>query len=85
MELLPGESTSWHFHSEVTDHMVGLTGVIIVHLKQPEALFKLYPGLRCTVEVGRAHQVSNDSTGDPASYLLIQGIGRYDLNVVDFE
>jgi len=83
MELLPGEATSWHFHSEVTDHMVGLTGVIVVHLKQPTALFKLQPGQRCAIEVGRVHKVINDSTNDLASYLLIQGIGRYDFNIVD--
>jgi len=85
MELLPGEATSWHFHSEVTDHMVGLTGVIVVHLKQPTAMLELPPGQRCTVEVGRVHQVANDSLTEPASYLLIQGIGRYDFNTIGSE
>ena len=85
MELLPGDATPWHFHREVTDHMVCLTGVIVVHLKQPTARLDLQPGQRCTVEVSRAHQVANDSPTEPASYLLIQGVGQYDFNTVDSE
>ena len=83
MELPPGDSTPWHFHREVTDHLVGLTGVIVVRLKQPAAVLELQPGQRFTVEVGRVHQVANGSPTEPASYLLIQGIGRYDFNTVD--
>ena len=85
MEFLPGEATPWHFHSEVTDHMVCLTGVIVVHLKQSTARLELQPGQRCTIEVCRVHQVANNSHTEPASYLLIQGVGRYDFNTVDFE
>jgi len=83
MELAPGEATAWHFHREVTDHMVGLRGVIVVRLKEPLATLELQPGARCTVEVGLVHQVANGSTANPASYLLIQGVGRYDFNTVD--
>jgi mannose-6-phosphate isomerase-like protein (cupin superfamily) len=83
MEMLPGDATPWHFHREVTDHMVGLTGVIVVHLKQHTAMLELPPGQCCTVEVGRVHQVANDSPTEPASYLLIQGVGRHDFYTVD--
>jgi quercetin dioxygenase-like cupin family protein len=83
MELLPGDATPWHFHREVADHLVGLTGVILVRLKQPAVMVELQPGQRCTVEVGRVHQVANGSPSAPASYLLIQGVGRYDFNTVD--
>jgi len=85
MELLPGDATRWHFHSEVTDHMVCLTGVIVVYLKQPTGRFELQPGQRYTVEVSRVHQVANKSHTESASYLLIQGVGRYDFNTVDSE
>jgi mannose-6-phosphate isomerase-like protein (cupin superfamily) len=85
MALAPGDATPWHFHREVTDHMVCLTGFIVVHLKQPAARLELQPGQRCTVEVGRVHQVANESPTEPASYLLIQGIGRYDFNTIDSE
>jgi mannose-6-phosphate isomerase-like protein (cupin superfamily) len=83
MELLPGDATPWHFHQEVVDHLVGLTGVILVRLKQPEVMVELQPGQRYTVEVGRGHQVANGSPSEPASYLLIQGVGRYDFNNID--
>ncbi len=83
MELPPGEATPWHFHQEVTDHLVGLTGVIVVRFKEPSAMLELQLGARCAVEVGRVHQVANASPAEPASYLLIQGVGRYDFNTVD--
>jgi quercetin dioxygenase-like cupin family protein len=63
--------------------MVCLTGVIVVRLEQPAVELELQPGQRCTVEVGRVHQVANASASEPASYLLIQGVGRYDFNPVD--
>jgi mannose-6-phosphate isomerase-like protein (cupin superfamily) len=85
MELLPGDATPWHFHREVTDHMVCLSGVIVVHLKQPTAMLELQPGHRCTVEVGKVHRVANDSPIETARYLLIQGVGRYDFITVDSE
>ena len=58
MELLPGDATPWHFHREVTDHMVCLTGVIVVHIKQPKAMLEIQPGQRCIVEFDRVHQVA---------------------------
>lgn len=83
MQLPPGEATPWHFHQEVTDHLVCLTGTIVVRLQAPAARHELQPGQRFTVEVGRVHQVANGSPSEPASYLLIQGVGRYDFNPVD--
>jgi quercetin dioxygenase-like cupin family protein len=83
MALQPGESNHWHFHTEVADHFVALTGEILLSLQGPEAQLKLGPGERFTVEVGRAHRVANASQSGPASYLLIQGVGRYDFNPTD--
>jgi len=85
MELLPGEATPWHFHQEVIDHMVCLSGLIEVRLRKGDAVYVLEPGQRYMVEVRRAHQVANASTDEIASYLLIQGVGRYDFNPVDIE
>ena len=82
MELQPGEATGWHFHREVTDHMVCLTGVVEVRLQQDAAVQVLFPGQRCTVAVLQVHQVANASASETASYLLIQGVGRYDFNPV---
>jgi mannose-6-phosphate isomerase-like protein (cupin superfamily) len=85
MQLQAGEATAWHFHQEVTDHMVCLSGVILVHLKPDEAVYTLQPGQRCLVEVCHVHQVANASSSEMASYLLIQGVGHYDFNPVDVE
>jgi quercetin dioxygenase-like cupin family protein len=85
MQLPPGDATAWHFHREVTDHLVGLSGEIVVRLQGPEAVLELGPGQRFTVEVGRVHQVANGSATEPSSYLLIQGVGRYDFNIVEPE
>jgi quercetin dioxygenase-like cupin family protein len=82
MELQPGEATPWHFHREVTDHMVCLSGVVEVRLQQDAAVHVLFPGQRCMVAVLRVHQVANTSASEIASYLLIQGVGRYDFNPV---
>ena len=79
MNLQPGEATPLHHHSEITDHMVGLTGKMQVKLKDPSEELGLGPGERCQVESGRVHQVRNINTEKPASYLLIQGVGRYDF------
>jgi quercetin dioxygenase-like cupin family protein len=82
MELQPGEATPWHFHREVTDHMVCLTGVVEVRLQQDVAVHVLFPGQRCKVAVLQVHQVANASYSETGSYLLIQGVGRYDFNPV---
>jgi quercetin dioxygenase-like cupin family protein len=83
MQLPPGDATAWHFHQQVTDHLVGLSGLIVVRLQGPAEIVELQPGQRFTVAVGRVHQVTNGSPTQPASYLLIQGVGQYDFNPVE--
>jgi mannose-6-phosphate isomerase-like protein (cupin superfamily) len=79
MTLSPGETTVLHHHTVVTDHMVGLEGEVEVNLKRPDEAVRLKPGERCTVQPGRVHQVVNSNSTKSASYLLIQGVGRYDF------
>lgn len=79
MNLQPGEATLLHHHTEVTDHMVGLAGTLRVEMKNPDETIELKPGARCKIPPGQAHQVSNVNRLKPASYLLIQGVGRYDF------
>jgi len=83
MHLGAGEATPWHYHTEVTDTMVCLTGQIGVRRRQPAETLVLAPGERCHVDPLRVHQVADLSPADPASYLLLQGVGRYDFNVVE--
>ncbi len=80
--LEAGEATAWHFHTEVTDKMLCLQGPIAVEYQSPQEHIELAPGGRCEVTVERVHRVVNQ-TAEIAKYLLVQGVGRYDFNVVD--
>ena len=81
--ILEGEqATAWHFHTAVIDRMLCLEGKIAVEYQDPQEHADLGPGERCEVAVERVHRVVN-LTSDPAKYLLVQGVGRYDFNVVD--
>ena len=76
------EATAWHFHSEVTDRMLCLQGSIAVEYQDPRQSVELVCGERCEVAVTRVHRVVNVSP-ETAKYLLVQGVGRYDFNVVE--
>jgi quercetin dioxygenase-like cupin family protein len=81
MALSPGELAAWHYHTQVTDHIFCLTGTILVRMRNPDQKVRLTPGERCLVETRRVHQLENLEDFE-ASYLLVQGIGKYDFNVV---
>lgn len=81
MSLDPREISDWHYHSEVTDDIFCLTGTILVRMKVPNEENRLTPGKRCHIKTGRIHQLENLEDAE-ANYLLIQGIGKYDFNVV---
>ncbi len=82
MELAAGGATEWHYHTEVTDFVVGLSNTVAVESRQPEHAVTLAPGERTDVPVGRVHRVVNLSP-DPSEYLLVQGVGRYDFRRVE--
>lgn len=75
--LDPGDSHPWHRHSEVTDRIYCLEGLIGVDTREPARQLRLKPGESCEVQVGTVHHVSNpgNSTG---RYLLVQALGKYD-------
>ena len=79
--LEAGQATAWHFHSEVTDRMLCLEGRIAVEYASSKEPAELSPGDRCEVAVGQVHRVVNLAF-ETAKYLLVQGVGRYDFNVV---
>ncbi len=81
MSLAPREVAEWHYHTEVTDDIICLTGAILVHMKDADEEVQLVPGKRCQIKMQRVHQLENLG-GDDASYLLIQGVGKYDFNRV---
>ena len=82
LALESGQTTPWHFHTEVIDKMLCLEGKVIVEYQTPSEYAELSPGERCEVAVERVHRVVN-LTAEGAKYLLVQGVGRYDFIVVD--
>ena len=79
IELQVGESGPFHFHTEITDNMFGISGEIIVSMKNPTGKIILKPGVHCKIEPGRAHCVSNNHNSETSKYLLVQGVGVYDF------
>jgi len=76
--MAPGESTPWHYHSEVTDHFFCLAGPMEVHLQGPGGVVTLACGEECTVDANRVHRAVNPGSG-VVRYLLLQGVGEYDF------
>ncbi|HUC64347.1 MAG TPA: cupin domain-containing protein [Stellaceae bacterium] len=75
--LKPGDSHPWHHHSEVTDRVYCLEGLIAVDIREPAQRRVLRPGDTSEVAPGTVHRVSN--AGDATSrYLLVQALGTYD-------
>lgn len=79
IELQPAEATPFHYHTEITDNMFGVSGEIVLRLKNPDEEVILIPGGRCKVNAGRIHQVANKLDSSSSAYLLIQGVGHYDF------
>ena len=77
LDLAADEEVPWHYHSEITDHIICLVGTIEVSQRSPEVVSKLQPGQRCTVANGSIHRVKNVG-GAAAKYLIVQGVGKYD-------
>ena len=82
MSLEPHEIADWHYHTEVTDDIFCLTGAILVRMKDPDQEYKLTPGQRCQIKTGISHQLENLDDKE-ATYLLVQGLGKYDFNIVE--
>ncbi|MCC6917254.1 cupin domain-containing protein [Nitrosomonas sp.] len=81
LSLAPKEVAPWHFHQNVVDNMFCLSGSILIDLQNPSESLLLEPGHRCEVKPGRVHRVSNPQEKE-AKYLLVQGVGEYDFNIV---
>jgi len=86
MTLAPGQATPWHHHSEIADTAFGLTGAARVEVRggpnelgeEKIELRELMPGARVRVGPRRVHRVVNAGAGR-CSYLLVQGVGKYDF------
>lgn len=81
MSLGPRELAKWHYHTEVTDDIFCLTGTILVRTQDPVDEVSLSPGQRRRIPTRTPHQLENMENVE-VTYLLVQGIGKYDFNVV---
>jgi mannose-6-phosphate isomerase-like protein (cupin superfamily) len=81
MALAPREVATWHFHTQVNDDIFCLTGRIMVRMQKPDEEIRLSPGQRVRIETDRAHQLENLEERE-STYLLVQGVGLYDFNVI---
>jgi quercetin dioxygenase-like cupin family protein len=75
--LKPGDSHPWHHHTEVTDRVYCLEGLIAVDIRQPAERRVLRPGDSSEVAPRTVHHVSNAGDGT-SRYLLVQALGKYD-------
>ena len=81
LTLAAGQEVPWHWHSNVSDHVICLEGPMVVETRAPHERFELPPGGRCTVPARRAHRVAGKA-GGACKFALLQGIGAYDFNPV---
>ncbi len=81
MFLGAGSEVPWHFHTRVVDTMYCLRGEMKIELADPQEVIVLRPGEGCEISVGRRHRVSV-ADNEPVSYLLIQGVGKYDFQKI---
>jgi len=80
LTLAADQEVPWHWHSNVTDHMICLEGPMVVETRAPRERWELTAGQRCTVPARRAHRVSG--LGGGCKFAILQGVGSYDFNPV---
>jgi len=77
LTLAAGESVPWHYHTEITDAFVCLSGTLVVETRAPRAQQVLAPGERCAVPPLTAHYVHGLDMA-ACQFLILQGVGEYD-------
>ncbi|HKX09383.1 MAG TPA: cupin domain-containing protein [Stellaceae bacterium] len=80
--LEPGDGNPWHYHSQVSDRVYCLEGLIGVNIQEPSKRLELRPGESYEISPKTVHYVSNAGDGT-SRYLLIQALGKYDFVTTD--
>ena len=81
MVLAPGEEVPWHFHSHVRDTFYVLRGPVTIFTREPEAATVIDTGDTFQTHDRQPHRVLNASNHE-VSVLLIQGVGKYDFQLL---
>lgn len=68
----------WHYHSYVKDTFYVLEGELTIYLREPKDMKHLSVGDCYVIQPKRPHSVVN-SGKDPATFLVLQGVGEYDF------
>jgi len=77
LTLAAGECVPWHYHTDITDAFVCLSGMLVVETRAPRAQHIMRPGERCAVPPKTAHYVHGQDMA-PCQFLILQGVGVYD-------
>jgi len=80
MTLAPNEIGPMHFHTRMAEHIVCLTGEILVSI-QDAAPHRLLPGQSVVIQPTVCHRVKNERDS-VSEYLLTQSGGDYDRHDV---
>jgi len=79
IRLSSTQRVPWHHHSNIEDTFYVLGGRIRITLQHPDEQIELGVGQSWgPVRAGRHHLVTNAGT-DPATFLVLQGMGDYDF------
>ena len=81
MVLAPGQEVPWHFHTFVRDTLYVVRGPVTIFTRTPAETTIAEEGETVETPAGRRHRVANESDHD-VSILLIQGVGKYDFQLV---
>ena len=76
MSLAPNEIGPMHYHSLMAEHIVCLSGEILVSI-QDAASSRLLPGQSVVIQPTVCHRVKNERD-EVSEYLLTQSGGSYD-------
>lgn len=71
------EASPWHFHNDVFERVICLSGSIEVQMSAPDSSRILNPGDMAEIEAKRRHRLVN-LLADASDYLLVQN-GEYDF------
>jgi len=77
LTLAAGECVPWHYHTDITDAFVCLSGTLVVETRAPRKQNVLAPGERCAVPPKTAHYVHGQDMA-ACQFLILQGVGVYD-------